>query len=264
MYEGFSVHVCGKFFIHASGFVISFIFSGKGFRNELAIEVKKLGIKISTKILSDGSSSFELSHIDNKLIDAFSTRRQEIEALCKLYGVTTKEGRDNIVINSRKAKQKIKEETLHKAWHNLVSDVQKELNIEKSTEDKLNKKEEELEKIKTEGKIQTKNLTILNKIGKFFTKDDSAKEIERNIELKSANNLEQNVAESSELGLKDLVFLCVEDVSTNKSVFSKEELFKKVLKYSIGHYNIEQIQKEMGDLEKEGILIKNEGVTLTV
>jgi conjugative relaxase-like TrwC/TraI family protein len=71
-------------------------FLGQVFRNELALETKKLGIDISTKFLSDGSSSFELAHIDQKLIDGFSTRRAEIEALCKLYGVITKEGRDKI------------------------------------------------------------------------------------------------------------------------------------------------------------------------
>lgn len=102
-------------------------FFGQVFRNELAIETQKLGYKITPTILSDGSSSFELNKIHPKLIDAFSTRRKEIEELCKLYNVTTKEGRDKIVINSRKSKSTNLQEDITKAWHELEQKVQQEI-----------------------------------------------------------------------------------------------------------------------------------------
>lgn len=105
---------------------------GQVFRNELALEVKRLGYKIESKILSDGSSSFELANIHPKLIKAFSTRRQEIVELCKLYGITTKEGRDRIVITSRKAKKSVHLEDLLNTWKTVESNVMKE--IEKSGE----------------------------------------------------------------------------------------------------------------------------------
>ena len=98
-------------------------FFGQVFRNELAIETKKLGYDITSTILSDGSSSFELSKIHPKLIEAFSTRRKEIEELCKLYNVTTKEGRDKIVINSRKSKAMNFPEDITKAWGKLEQKV---------------------------------------------------------------------------------------------------------------------------------------------
>lgn len=105
-------------------------FFGQVFRNELAIETQKLGYDIIPRALSDGSSSFELLKIHPKLIDAFSTRRKEIEELCKLYNVTTKSGRDKIVINSRKSKSINFPEDITRAWASLEQKVQKEITQE--------------------------------------------------------------------------------------------------------------------------------------
>ena len=100
---------------------------GQIFRNELALETKKLGHEINTTILSDGSSSFELAKIHPKMIEAFSTRRKEIIELCKLYNITTKEGRDKIVINSRKAKKLVTHEQLTKVWSEIEKRVKKNI-----------------------------------------------------------------------------------------------------------------------------------------
>lgn len=101
-------------------------FLGQIFRNELAFNIKRLGYEVNAKTLSDGSSSFELANIDPKLIKAFSTRRQEIEDLCKLYGIVTKKGRDKIVITSRKSKKSVKLEDIVKTWKVVESNVIKE------------------------------------------------------------------------------------------------------------------------------------------
>ncbi len=182
-------------------------FFGQIFRNELALETKKLGFEITPTILSDGSSSFELSKIDNKLIEAFSTRRKEIEELCKLYNVTTKSGRDNIVINSRKSKSLSPQEDIVKAWRNLEQKVQQEITQEK----------------------------LLNE------------KIEDNTHHHSSRNF----------NLEDLVKLCVEDITQHKSVFTKEELAKKILKFSMGNHNIREIDNELKTQEAQGMLIKH-------
>ena len=113
-------------------------FFGQVFRNELAMETKKLGYEISPTTLSDGSSSFEITKIHPKLIDAFSTRRKEIEELCKFYNVTTTEGRDRIVINSRKSKSINFQEDITKAWHKLEQKVQQEIGKEEVSNNKAN------------------------------------------------------------------------------------------------------------------------------
>lgn len=102
---------------------------GQVFRNELAFEVKKLGYQIVPVTLPDGGKSFELAHIPKEMIKAFSTRRQEIEAICAELGIVTKEGRDKVVINSRKAKQMVAKEALEATWQQIKDNVIKELGI---------------------------------------------------------------------------------------------------------------------------------------
>ncbi len=181
-------------------------FFGQIFRNELAIETKKLGYDITPTILSDGSSSFELSHVHPKIIDAFSTRRKEIEELCKFYNVTTKEGRDKIVINSRKSKSISLQEDITKAWHKLEKKVIQEI----TQENQLSK-----------GCEQSSDPSINEK-----------------------------------LDLKDLVKLCIEDVTQYKSVFTKEDLSRKALKLSIGNHTIREIDQEFKNQVQQGSLIE--------
>lgn len=187
-------------------------FLGQIFRNELALEVKKLGHELTTKILSDGSSSFELASIHPDLIKAFSTRREEIVELCKLYGVTTKEGRDKIVINSRKAKKSVKLEEVLNVWKTVESNVMKDTKIEEL--------KEALDKVKQSDTDNVKNIS------------------------------------SFEFNAKDLAKLCIEDITFHKTVFTQEELLKKSMKYSIGNFSVNEIQREIGLLEKSGHLIR--------
>lgn len=187
---------------------------GQIFRNELAIESKKIGLEISPTILSDGSSSFELSNIHPKLIDAFSTRRKEILKLCEQYGVTTKEGRDKIVINSRKAKKLVTEEQLSKAWNEIEQKTVSE--IASNTEQPKN---------------EERSMSV------------------QELKLSEAEN--NNTA----LTIRDVAKLCIEDVSYNTSVFTRDELLQKSLKYSIGAFGIEDLKKEITNLEKSGELI---------
>ncbi len=182
---------------------------GQIFRNELAIEVKKLGIEIRPTILSDGSSSFELSKINPKLIDAFSTRRKEIVDICKQLGITTKEGRDKVVINSRQAKKLVKQEDLKHAWEEIAKNVQHNHEIN--------------EKIQVVQKHQASPVPKYEKIT-----------------------------------AQDLVKICIDDISSSKSVFSSDELVHKTLKYSIGRFSVNDIKNEISDVAKTGNLIEHE------
>lgn len=107
------------------GFPNMIKYFGQIYRNELLREVEKLGYKTDVIRLSDGSTSFELQNIPQKLIDTFSTRRKELVELFKYYGVKTKEGKDSIVINSRQAKQSVSEAKLKEMWHDLLENTLK-------------------------------------------------------------------------------------------------------------------------------------------
>ena len=195
-------------------------FLGQVFRNELALETQKIGYDITPTVLSDGSSAFELSKIDNKLIQAFSTRRQEIEELCKLYGVNTKEGRDNIVINSRKSKRLASQEELKNAWGSLEQKVNQEI---------------------VDNQTPVPSSSLFKQAWEFLTSKLSYKT-------------------KTELNLKNLATLCVEDVTHRQSVIPLEDLLKKTLKFSIGKYGIHEVEQECRKLETKGVIIGNNGL----
>ncbi len=196
-------------------------FLGQVFRNELALETKKIGYDITPTVLSDGSSAFELSKIDNQLIQAFSTRRQEIEELCKLYGVKTKEGRDNIVINSRKSKRLASQEELKSAWGSLEQKVSQEI---------------------VDHQIPVPSGNLFKQAWEFLTSKLNYK------------------SKTTELNLRDLATLCVEDVTHRQSVVPLEDLLKATLKFSIGKYGIDEVEQECRKLETTGVIIGSNGL----
>ncbi|MEQ9115661.1 MAG: MobF family relaxase [Rickettsiales bacterium] len=193
-------------------------FLGQIFRNELALEVQKQGYKIRTTMLQDGSSSFELRDVSQKLIDAFSTRRKEIEELCKKYGVTTKEGRDKIVINSRESKKNLPESHLKEAWYKVANNVAKQ-----------------------KDSINYKSLTVSDVLDKAASFYDSFTNKSKNEELKPDDKL---------YSPDYIARLSLADVTYNQSVFTREDICKRALKYSIGKHSLAEINKSVGELIK--------------
>lgn len=98
-------------------------FMGQILRNEFSCKLNNLGCKLRTTVLPDKSTAFEYDRISDKAIEIFSTRTKEINEKCKKYGVTTKKGRDKIVINSRKAKRSVDEVELRKDWEKVGKEV---------------------------------------------------------------------------------------------------------------------------------------------
>jgi conjugative relaxase-like TrwC/TraI family protein len=211
-------------------------FIGQVFRNELALETTKLGYEIDTRLLPDGSSSFELKNIPQNLIDAFSTRRKEIEALCKKFGVKTKEGRDRIVINSRKTKKTINKENLEQAWKKVVESVEIERNLNKTKDGSITE-------------IATMTVTgALEKIRDFLAEKFSTRsEYESILELNPDN----------------LAKLCLDDLSHHNSVFTKHDLSAKALKYSLGKYRISDVESSINKLIDKKEIIAGKDNLLT-
>lgn len=201
-------------------------FFGQIFRNELALETKKLGYDITPTILSDGSSAFELNKIDSKLIDAFSTRRKEIEALCKLYDVKTKSGRDNIVINSRQSKRLASQDELSGAWKALEQKVSNEITNENTNNQQQN------------------NDNLFKQAWNFL--------------ISKLNPKLDNPYK--ELTMQELAKLCIEDATHKNSVVSWEDLLKKALKFSVGNYTVRDLEREFKALEAKGYIIGNNGL----
>jgi conjugative relaxase-like TrwC/TraI family protein len=224
---------------------------GQMFRNELAHETKKLGFEITPTVMPDDSTSFELANVHLKLIDAFSTRRKEIVELCKQYGITSKEGRDKIVITSRKAKKHLTQEQLTKAWSEIEQKVQREIEnertIAKASAMQSQSHHNQDPVYETQANWLSKITSFLFSFGVQSSKSDKHETSEITAQI--------------ELSAKDLVKIAIEDISYSKSVFSESDLLKNALKYSIGlkeTIGISEIKSEIKKLEKDGFLIRGE------
>ena len=198
---------------------------GQMYRNELALEVKKLGYDIRVTRLSDGSSSFELAKVPQQIIDGFSTRRKEIEALFKYYDVKTKAGRDRIVINSRESKKTLPKEQLQDTWKQVLEKVN-------STKEQSNSG------LGIKASIQETTRVLLDKT----------------IYRQDINQLK----EQQVMPAKDMVSLAIKNITYNHSVFKKDELFKETMKYSIGEYSFKEIDSAIQGHLKDTTILKSD------
>ncbi len=206
-------------------------------RNELKREITKLdlGYQFRDVILKDGSHSFELSHIPEKLIRAFSTRTKDIEELYEKYNVTTAKGRDNITINSRAAKQKVKKEDLYSCWNNIAKEILG--------------KEHSLDKEKPVSNTKK----VVRGIDYNSGLKDNSEGLISNFKTES-NDLNEEKITISELAKK-----CIEDASHKNSTFTHETLAKSILKYSLSlpkSPSINEVEKEINLQIQNGNLIK--------
>jgi len=206
-------------------------------RNELKREITKLnlGYQFRDVILKDGSHSFEFAHIPEKLIRAFSTRTKEIEELYKKYGVTTAKGRDNITINSRSAKQKVKKEDLYSCWNNITKEILgNDHSLEKGRSISNTKKAVSGIDYNSDLKSNSEDLTL------------SSKSASKNFN-------------SDEITIGELAKKCIEDASHKNSTFTHETLAKSILKYSLSLLkppSINEVEKEISLQIQNGNLIK--------
>lgn len=220
---------------------------GQYFRNFLALEVQKLGYDIRHINLGHkNGSSFELSKVSQELIDSFSTRRKEIEELYVKYNVTTSKGKDAIVINSRKAKQKLEEDSLKNAWKELSERIKQD-NTNTSTNRYLSKQVLKDEQQKPESIVSQ----LIEKVANIF-------ELPKKVETE---NPDQRYMDT--VSVKDLVSLSIKDVSNYDSVFTKDELLVSACKYALGKYSPLQIQKEINKrIVKKELIIREDKLTV--
>ena len=91
---------------------------GALYRSELAIEVNKLGYEVRQ---TNPDGRFELAHITENQIDAFSTRSQSIEARLARDGKTREEAnayeKAKVTLATREAKGELDRAVLLEAWH---------------------------------------------------------------------------------------------------------------------------------------------------
>lgn len=209
---------------------------GQYFRNFYALEIRDIGHEIRQVNLGyNNGSSFELTKIKQEKIDAFSTRTKEIKKFCEQYGVTSSKGKKAITVNSRKAKQTFEEDYLKNVWKDFSEKVEQENNQHLQQQEK------------TKGIIAT----LIERVASIF-------------ELpKSMINSEKEQKYIDTLSAKDIVDLCIKDVSNYNTVFSKDELLASACKYSIGKYSPLVLQKEINSrIAKQELIVRDNKFTV--
>lgn len=90
---------------------------GALYRSELALEVRKLGYEIRA---THADGRFELAHVSDKQIDAFSTRSRDIEAALAREGKTregaTAREKEIATLSTREAKGEVDRAALRESW----------------------------------------------------------------------------------------------------------------------------------------------------
>ncbi|SDF31667.1 MobF family relaxase [Sporolituus thermophilus] len=97
------------------------ILYGQIYRNALAQELMKKGYEIA--VTDPEKGFFELKGIDQRTIDEFSSRRQEILEKLKEWGTNTPEAAAKAVILTRKAKENRDMNVLMESWKETISEL---------------------------------------------------------------------------------------------------------------------------------------------
>ncbi|MBI4242510.1 MAG: conjugative relaxase, partial [Planctomycetes bacterium] len=116
---------------------------GALYRAQLAYELTRLGYSLETK----QDALFEIKGVPQNLMEAMSTRRQEIESAIEKFGFKGAAGAAKATLNTRKNKQAIEREALKPTWQAMAKEYgfHPESIIPKGP--LLNKKEVKLEEI---------------------------------------------------------------------------------------------------------------------
>lgn len=184
------------------------IFIGQIYRNELAKNLKELGYSIQ----SDNKGLFEIRGIDQKLIDHFSQRSEQIQQKVqelkdsgKYPDANGQKLREIATLGSRVAKQDVDINTVRESWN---------------------------ERLQAQG----------------YTKEQIQHSIQRATEQMKQNEQDRTEPRQSEY---DIVRQAARIQTEQESTFKKEDILKTAGKLSVGEYRGKDLERAFYDLNKE-------------
>ena len=191
---------------------------GAVYRSELALELQKMGYSLR----DEGKGFFELAHIDQKQIEGFSRRSEQIEQLLEKQGLNritaSTEQKQRATMQSRAPKVATKREEILKEWQAQA----KELGINFG----LNEAKEISKESSKESKLATKSVSIT---------------LTKTLRTEAA---------------KRAVRFAVNHITERESVMSRAKLLDIAIKQSVGQVRLLDIKNEVQILIKNGYLIQ--------
>lgn len=212
---------------------------GAMYTNKLAEKVQKLGYEI---VVKDSKGNFDIKGISQEAIDAFSTRKQEIDANLSEMGLTREEAsaaqREIATLNTRNSKINMAHDLLKEQWQEKASElgVQGEKVVEESkNRDYVPRPESEYKSTKSAIRSGMKQLSEREAV--FSNRELRQLAYERGVGTTSVGRIDSMLSQHKEDGL--LVSLDGKDKITTKAIINSEAWTIKTINEHKG--SIEQV-----------------------
>lgn len=186
---------------------------GQIYRNELAANLKELGYSIQ----SDSKGLFEIQGIDQKVLDHFSQRSEQIDAKVKelkesgLYpNADPQKLREIATLGSRIAKKDVDMNVVRESWQ---------------------------ERLQEQG----------------YTKEQIQENIQKAAEQAKQNELNRTEPKMNEY---DYIRTATRAITEQESTFTKEEILRVAGKFSIGEYRVQDIEKAFSELQHDKEIVQ--------
>ena len=213
---------------------------GALYRNELAGELKKLGYEIE-KSHADGR--FEIAGVSRKVIDAFSTRRTEIEAAMERFGFGSTAENPHLArraaLMTRSAKRDVDREALGGVW----AEQAKELGFDAKG---LVAKAKAKAKTKTKIKASSLDAPDGKRAGANRADQNKPLSVKRQYDLFALADHADPARAAVEYALAKL--------SERNAVFAKKDLLASALAHRPGLSSFGEIEQAVDRLTREGHL----------
>ena len=234
---------------------------GAMYTNKLAEKVQKLGYEI---VIKDSKGNFDIKGISQEAIDAFSTRKQEIDAQLSEMGLSREEAsaaqREIATLNTRNPKINMAHELLKEQWNEKA----RNLNIQGDKLINESKDREYVPRFESEYKATQKAIrssmkSLSEREAVFSNRELRQLSFERGVGIASVGYTDYMINQAKNKGL--IVELDQKDKITTKAVLNSEAWTIKTINEHKG--SIEQVVTE--DHVNDSILAyeKQKGFSLT-
>jgi len=235
--------------MHNSKFYQNKMYLGQYFRNELALEIQKLGYQVNVTDRKKGL--FEVKGVSKDIVEDFSKRREQVvEEVKRLRECKFKNETEHQLTVWAAERVKISKHSPEYGEH-LRAEVEK-----------LKKSEASVYAAWSDAELAALAATNSRIPKKNVTKEHIIDNVNKTLEGRgeSLNNLVQN-AQSQKAAKKgtdsaeELIKKSIFSLTKNESAFTKYNLINNASKLGLGDYSSEQLEEAFEELQKTGEIV---------
>ena len=230
-------------------------FLGMMYRSELAHSLTELGYTVE-RTHEDGR--FEVKEVSQEIIQAFSSRREEIKAALEGYEHVNAKTAANATLVTRQAKTELPKEVLINKWQETLKSFNFNLSEQK---EKIIKEREELR-----ASLNKKSIgeTVVDTLSSWLSEIKQKFEFNAYAPISHINNpIEEKKEEYTDKSVEERVIeYGIKHLSERASVWEEKELIKVATTYALGRTSATNILEQIAIYKKEGKLLESKLRTL--